>query len=390
MSIWARISLTRPSIALDSPPPSTMVVLSLSMVTRLARAEVFELDVLELDAEVFGDGLAAGEDGDVLQHGLAAIAEAGGLDGRDVQRAAQLVDDEGRERFAVHVLSDDDERLAGAGDLLEQRQQVLHRGDLLLVDEDVGVLEGGFHALGIGDEVGREVAAVELHALDDFELGLQGLRLFDGDDAVLADLLHGLGDDGADGGVGVGGDGADLGDHVAGDGLGELGERSADDDAVLIALADDGFDGLVDAALEGHGVGAGGNGLDAFAIDGLGEHGGGGGAVAGDVGGLRSDFADHLGAHVLERVAELDFLGDGDAVLGDGGRAELLLDDDVAALGAEGDLHRVGQNVDAAQNRLTGIFSVQNLLCHCLSPWLLSAVMAELLAEISVEGTAGR
>ena len=33
------------------------------------------------------------------------------------------------------------------GDLLEHRQQVLHAGDLLLVDEDVGVLEDDFHAL---------------------------------------------------------------------------------------------------------------------------------------------------------------------------------------------------------------------------------------------------
>ncbi len=188
----------------------------------LGGAEVLDLDALELDAEVFGDGLAAGEDGDVAEHGLATVAEAGSLDGRDVQRAAQLVDDEGRERFAVDVFGDDDEGLGGAGDLLEQGKQVLHRGDLLLVDEDVGVLESGFHALGVGDEVGREVAAVELHAFDDVELRLHGLRLFDGDDAVLADLVHGFGDDGADLGVGVGGDGADLGDHVAGDGLGEL------------------------------------------------------------------------------------------------------------------------------------------------------------------------
>jgi hypothetical protein len=65
---------------------------------------------------------------------------------------------------------------------------------------------------------------------------------------------------------------------------------------------------------------------------------------------------------------ELDLLGDGDAVLGDGRRTELLLDDDVAALGAERHLDRVGQRVDAAQDRLTGIFSVQNLLCHCVSP----------------------
>ncbi|MET4222581.1 hypothetical protein ABIB00_007820, partial [Bradyrhizobium sp. LB14.3] len=28
------------------------------------------------------------------------------------------------------------------------------------------------HLVGVGDEVGRDVAAVELHALDDLELGL--------------------------------------------------------------------------------------------------------------------------------------------------------------------------------------------------------------------------
>ena len=44
------------------------------------------------------------------------------------------------------------------------------------------------------------------------------------------------------------------------------------------------------------------------------------------------DFAHHLRAHVLELVGELDFLGDGDAVLGDARRAERLVEDDVAAL----------------------------------------------------------
>jgi hypothetical protein len=43
--------------------------------------------------------------------------------------------------------------------------------------------------------------------------------------------------------------------------------------------------------------------------DGLGQHGGGGGAVTGDVGGLGSDFLDHLRAHVLELVLEFDLLG---------------------------------------------------------------------------------
>ena len=37
---------------------------------------------------------------------------------------------------------------------------------------------------------------------------------------------------------------------------------------------------------------------------------------------LRGDLLHHLRAHVLELVLELDLLGDGDAVLGDGRRAE--------------------------------------------------------------------
>ena len=39
--------------------------------------------------------------------------------------------------------------------------------------QDVGVFQLGPHLLGVGDEVGREVAAVELHAFDDVELGLE-------------------------------------------------------------------------------------------------------------------------------------------------------------------------------------------------------------------------
>src|SRR5439155_18150965 len=188
----------------------------------LGLAKILDLHVLQLDAEVFGDGLAAGEGGNVLQHGFAAIAEARRLDGADLQRAPQLVDHARGHGLALDVLSHNQQRLAALGDLLQQREQVLHGADFLFVDEDVGVLERGFHALGIGDEVRRQVAAVELHALDDFELGLERLGLFHGDDAIFADLLHGLGDDLADGLVIVGGDGADLGDHVAGDGLGIL------------------------------------------------------------------------------------------------------------------------------------------------------------------------
>src|SRR4030095_15868521 len=115
-----------------------------------------------------------------------------------------------------------------------------------------------------------------------------------------------------------------------------------------LELLDDGGDRLVDAALEGHRVRAGGDVAEALADDGLGEHGGGGGATSRRVGGLGGDFLHHLGAHVLQGVGQFDLFGDGNAVLGDGRGAELLVDDDVPALGTEGDPHRVGELVDAA------------------------------------------
>ena len=166
---------------------------------------------------------------------------------------------------------------------------------------------------------GREVAAIELHALDDLERGLHGLGFFDRDDAVLADLLHRFRDDRADRAVAVGRDGADLGDRVAAH---RLGER--------LELLDDDLDGLVDAALDFHRVGAGHDVLGALAVDGLREHGRGGGAVAGDVAGLARDLTHHLRAHVLERILQLDLLGDGDAVA-----KEIELKDPLENMGAQ-------------------------------------------------------
>ena len=74
-----------------------------------------------------------------------------------------------------------------------------------------GLIEISDHLLRVGDEIRRDIAAVELHALDDVELGLDALGFLDRDHALVADLLHRLGDHLADIGLAVGGDGADLG-----------------------------------------------------------------------------------------------------------------------------------------------------------------------------------
>jgi hypothetical protein len=50
----------------------------------------------------------------------------GAFTARDLQSAAQLVDDERRERLAFDVFGDDQQRLAGLDHGLEERQQRLH------------------------------------------------------------------------------------------------------------------------------------------------------------------------------------------------------------------------------------------------------------------------
>ena len=63
------------------------------------------------------------------------------------------------------------ERAAVARDLLEERQDVLHRAEIFFsLMRMSGVVELDRHLLGVGHEVRREVAAVELHALDHLEL----------------------------------------------------------------------------------------------------------------------------------------------------------------------------------------------------------------------------
>src|SRR5262249_36608633 len=306
----------------------------------LGAPEHVQRDILELDAEILTDRLAAGQDRDVLQHGLTAIAEARRLDARDLEAAAQLVAHERGHRLAFAVLGDDQQRFAGLHHRLEQREQLVEAGELLLVDEDVRILHLHAHLIRVGDEVGRDVAAVELHALDHVKLGLERFGLLDRDHALVADLLHRLGEEAADLAVAVGRNRADLGDLLVG---GDLLR-------VLLEVIDDGFDREVDAALEIHRIHAGGHRLGSFLDDRGGEHGGGGGAVTGDVRGLGRDLAHHLCAHVLELVFELDLLGDGYAVLGDPRGAEALVEHDVAALGAERHLHRIVENVDAAQH----------------------------------------
>ena len=113
----------------------------------LGLAEVVQRSFFERQADFFGDHCAAGQDGDVFQHGFAAIAEARCFDGAGLEDAADVVDDQRGERFAFDVFGDDQQRTAGFGDLLQHRQQVADVRDLLVVQQDVTDFRGSRHCL---------------------------------------------------------------------------------------------------------------------------------------------------------------------------------------------------------------------------------------------------
>jgi hypothetical protein len=119
-----------------------------------------------------------------------------------------------------------------------------------------------------------------------------------------------------------------------------------------------------DAPLQRHRIGAGGDVLRTFADDRLRKNRSRRRSITGDVGRLARDFTHHAGAEILDRILQVDLLGDGDAVLGDGGRSEFLVEHDVAALGAERHLDCVRQLIHAAKQRVTRTLAVDDLLCH--------------------------
>ena len=302
------------------------------MVTLRAWPSCAEGDLVQIDAEVLEDGLGAGQHGDILEHGLAAVAVTGGLHGRDLQYAFELVDHQRREHLALDILGDDQQLPLRLGHLLQQRNQLGDGADFLLVHQDQRLLELADHLVRVGHEMRRKVPAVELHALDELDVRLEALALLDRNHAILADPDEGVGHDLADLAVVVGGNGCDVDDVGGFVDAHRLGERDE--------LFDDSLGRRLHAAFQRHGIRPGRQIFVCLSVKGLGQDGRGGRAVAGDLGSLAGGLLYELGPEVLGPVRQLDLLGDGYAVLRYGRAAPALVDDGIPAAWAEGRLDR--------------------------------------------------
>ena len=189
---------------------------------------------------------------------------------------------------------------------LEDGEYLLDAADFFVCDEYHGVVEHGFHLIGVGYHVSGAITAVKLHTFDEFERCLGSFGFFNGNNAVLADFLHGVGNPLTDTLVACG-NRSDLSD-----GLFAL-YRTAH----ALECFDSRINGPFDTALDAHGVCACGHVSQALVYDCLSEQCRRGRTVAGNVIRLCRDFLDELSTHILKWIFELDLLCDGYAVVGD-------------------------------------------------------------------------
>ena len=274
----------------------------------LCTAELLHGRFLQVQAELIGDDRAACQDRDILQHFFSSVAITGGLYTDNSEGSAQLVDDQCGKGLTLDILSNDEKLCAALYDLLKDRQDFLDAADLLIGDQDVGILHLRFHLLHIGAHISGNVTAVELHTFYQVELGVHGLGLFDGDDTVSGDLLHCLSDHLTDF-VAAGGDRCYTCDLVlAGNGLAHSGNCFYCSIRRFLHTAAK-YDGIRTCCQV----------LHALVYHSLCKNSRCRGAVTGNIVGLGSNFLDQLCAHVLERIGKLDLFCDGHAVIGDQG-----------------------------------------------------------------------
>ena len=292
---------------------------------RLGPAELAQIGVLELQAKLLADDLASGENRDIFQHRLSSITETGGFHCDDAENSPDAVHDQGRQRLSVDIFGNDQKGLARLGDFFKDGKKFLHVGDLLVVDQDEGVVQQGGHRVAVVREVGGQISPIELHSFDKVGGRLDRLGLFDGDHPVKTDFFHRVGDLIPDRPIVVGGDRGDLSDLFL----------VLDHLRLFLDLGDRILDRFVDSAAHPHRVDAGGNALHSFFGDRPSKDRGGGRSVSGDIVRLRGDFLQQLGAHVFEGILKLDLASDRDSVFCHVGGAELLVQDDQATFGAQ-------------------------------------------------------
>ena len=152
------------------------------------------LHAVQAQAHVAADDRAAGQDGHILQQGLSAFPETGRFDGHTAKSATHLVDHQGRQCLTVNIFRYDYQGPAAlCNHHFHGGDDVGGRAKFLIGDQEEGIVQRRFHTVGVGDKVGRKIAPVYPDTFYDFQFVVHGFGFLDGDDALPANFVHGVG-----------------------------------------------------------------------------------------------------------------------------------------------------------------------------------------------------
>ena len=272
----------------------------------LSRAKISHRHISQIHVQILGIELRTRHACDISELILAVVTEARRLGSHNIERAAQLVDDESGHDFVVIIIRNQQQRTVCLHDFLENRQNILNRVDLLIRNHDQRIVKFNFVLLMIGNHVRRNKALVILQTFRHFKLCLEGLGLIDIDDTITANLLHCLSDDGAD-----------L--FTAGRNRRNVLDisRSRNLLGVLQQLIRNSLGSLLHAFPHQNRVRTLINSLQAIGNHCLRQQCSRCRAIASLLVGVVGNFIDKLSAHVLILVLELDFLRNCDTIIGD-------------------------------------------------------------------------
>src|SRR5690606_35844616 len=138
----------------------------------------------------FRDHSTASQDGDVFQHGFTTVTKTRCFNRSHFNDTAHVVHDQGSQRFAFNVFSNDQQRTAGLGSSFQQGQHFADVGDFFINQQDQRVFELGAHVVLVVDEVRRQVTAVELHTCHILQCVGEAGTFFNSDAASLAYFFH--------------------------------------------------------------------------------------------------------------------------------------------------------------------------------------------------------
>ena len=323
----------------------------------VARAEHLDGSLLQFQTCILADYQTTCQGSDILQHSLATVTKARSLDSTDLQLCTQTVYNQCGQCLAIYILGNNQQRTTALNGGFQDRKEVLQVADLLVIYKNVRILHYTLHLLGICYEVGRQITTVELHTFYNTDGSVTALSFFDGDNTVLANLLHGVSQKLTNLGVVVGTNGSNLLNllivvtYLL---------------CLLLNVGNNGSGSLVDTTLQVHGVGACSNVFQTFTYDSLSQYGSGCCSVTGIVTSLAGNTLYQLSTCILEGVCQLDFLSNCYTILGNLRCTKLLLDNHITTLGAQCNLNGICQTVNALLHLLASVNIVFNIFSHNL------------------------